>query len=591
MRHFNSIALSSSPKFFKVTLILAIALLVFIGSTTYKQIEELRDAADMIAHTMAVEKEINNLFSHYVLMQSNAFEQILRSESLGRAAFTEHKKKHDSIYRTLKKLTQNIPQQQQYLVEVERVERGFYTSLEELFQTSANSTQPTTDWTQSLQSITMAMEKLERIRDQMLSAEDDAMQLWEEQYRSPVFFTPLLTLLLGMFALSVFVFAFWRVNQQRKATKRTQTFLESVLAHTNNVIGFFSPLRDSEGTIKDFKIDFTNHAIEPVLKQKPSAVQNHLMSEILPMNFENGVFDELVAVLEEQKTHQFKTLFEFEGTKTWFYTVASILNEGVLTTSTDITEQVTSDQELRLKNEELQRYNTELQSFNRVASHDLQEPMRKIQLFISRILESEIQQLSEKGKTYFKKVSNAARRMQTLIKYLLAYSRLDKTKDDFQNIALQDVLDKVLEDMEELIEESGVEIAIDELPTVKGIPFQLEQLLNNLISNAIKYRGDTENPKIVIDCKKLSREDIPDEFEKIYEHYHRLSVMDNGIGFDNAQAEKIFGLFERLHQRDEYSGTGIGLAICKKIAENHKGHIIAESEKDSGAAFCVYLPV
>lgn len=582
---------TSSPKFFIATLILSIALLIFIGSTTYRQIEELREATDRITHTMAVEKEINSLFSHYVLMQSDAFEQILRSGGLDQTAFARHKKKQDSLYHTLKKVTQNIPQQQQYLVEVERVESELYTSLEKLAQTSTNSTQPETDWAQSLQPITIAMKKLERIQDQMLSVEDTLMQLWKEQYRSSVFFTPLMTLVLGSFSLSVFVFAFWRVNQQRKATQRTQTFLENVLAHTNNVISFFSPVRDSEGIIKDFKIEFTNHAIEPFLKRKSSSIQNHLMSELLPMNFNNGIFDELVVVLEVQKTRKFKTLFEFEGTTTWFYTVASLLNGGVLTTSTDITEQVTSNRELRLKNEELQRSNTELKSFNRVASHDLQEPMRKIQLFVSRILESEIQQLSEKGKTYFEKVSSAAHRMQTLIKYLLAYSRLDKTKDDFQDIALQEVLNKVLEDMEERIEESGIEIAIDELPTIRGIPFQLEQLLNNLISNAIKYRGNTENPKIVIDCKKLSRADIPDEFEKVYEQYYRLSVMDNGIGFDNAQAEKIFGLFERLHQQNEYSGTGIGLAICKKIAENHKGHIIAESGKGKGATFCVYLPV
>ncbi|GAL61507.1 sensor histidine kinase [Algibacter lectus] len=118
----------------------------------------------------------------------------------------------------------------------------------------------------------------------------------------------------------------------------------------------------------------------------------------------------------------------------------------------------------------------------------------------------------------------------------------------------------------------------------------MEQLFNNLVSNAIKYGSTTEPPKIVIDCKKLSRNKISEVFDKKRKNYYRISIMDNGIGFDQENAEKIFGLFERLHQKDEYSGTGIGLAICKKIVLNHKGHIVAQSEPGKGSTFCIYLP-
>lgn len=257
----------------------------------------------------------------------------------------------------------------------------------------------------------------------------------------------------------------------------------------------------------------------------------------------------------------------------------------------DITDQVKAENKLKAKNEELKRSNEELESFNRVASHDLQEPLRKIQMFISRISEGELDALSEKSKMYFNKIDSAAHRMQTLIKYLLAYARLNNEKKDFTQVSLNETIVKVLDDLEERIEASEVKITVDQLPVVHAIPFQMEQLFNNLISNAIKYGSLNDDAKILIDCKKLSKNNIPEEFNKKRKYYYRISVMDNGIGFEQENAKKIFGLFERLHQKDEYSGTGIGLAICKKIVLNHKGHIMAESEKGKGTTFCVFLPV
>jgi signal transduction histidine kinase len=147
----------------------------------------------------------------------------------------------------------------------------------------------------------------------------------------------------------------------------------------------------------------------------------------------------------------------------------------------------------------------------------------------------------------------------------------------------------VQEDVEDRINALNVSLVIDDLPTVKAIPFQMEQLFNNLISNAIKYRG-LENPRIVIGFKKFKKNEITDDFIKKSKSYYRISVLDNGIGFDQEHAEKIFELFQRLHQKNEYSGTGIGLAICKKIVQNHNGHIIANSTLGIGTAFYFYLP-
>lgn len=271
--------------------------------------------------------------------------------------------------------------------------------------------------------------------------------------------------------------------------------------------------------------------------------------------------------------------------KTWGH----FQNNQLIGVVQDVTSVIKTELKLKDKNQELKRSNAELESFNRVASHDLQEPIRKIQMFISRIAEDDLEKMSDKSKAYFQKINTSSERMRLLIKYLLSYSRINKTKNDFDETNLNQVLEKVMEDLEDRITASNIHIAIDELPTVKAIPFQMEQLFNNLISNAIKYKG-IEDPKIIISSKKLNKNEITDDFIKKSKSYYRISVLDNGIGFDQEHAEKIFELFQRLHQKSEYSGTGIGLAICKKIVQNHNGHIIAESELGKGASFCFYLP-
>ncbi len=256
----------------------------------------------------------------------------------------------------------------------------------------------------------------------------------------------------------------------------------------------------------------------------------------------------------------------------------------------DVTDQMKSERILRYRNLELKRTNAELESFNRVASHDLQEPLRKIQMFLSRISEDDRKMLSDRVVHNLDKVNHTAIRMQSLIINLLTYSRIDNRHENFEEVNINIVLEKVLEDLAVPIQDARVVISFEELPTVKGVAYQLEQVFSNLISNAIKYRSKTKTPEIAIHAEKVHRSQIAESFEKPALHYYKITTVDNGIGFDPEYAIKIFELFERLHQKTEYSGTGIGLAICKKIIENHHGYIYAESHEDKGAAFMIYLP-
>ncbi|CAM3574419.1 PAS domain-containing protein [Zobellia roscoffensis] len=256
----------------------------------------------------------------------------------------------------------------------------------------------------------------------------------------------------------------------------------------------------------------------------------------------------------------------------------------------DISLSIEAEEQLRASNMELQHSNAELESFNRVASHDLQEPLRKTQMFISRIESTEAEHLSEKGRVYFKKVVNAASRMQALVLNLLTYSRIDSKHEDFELIDLNQVLQKVKEDLSTNIENTGANIKSENLPTLKGVSYQLEQLFNNLISNALKYKVADVTPSLTIQAEKVHAKQIPEDFFKMANTYYKITIIDNGIGFSTEHSEKIFEVFQRLHQKSEYTGTGIGLAICKKIVENHRGFIYATSELGKGSAFIFYLP-
>ena len=246
--------------------------------------------------------------------------------------------------------------------------------------------------------------------------------------------------------------------------------------------------------------------------------------------------------------------------------------------------------ELEQKNIDLDKMNKELQAFAYISSHDLQEPLRKIQTFASRIVEKEEHNLSDIGKDYFKRMKSAADRMQTLIQDLLVYSRTNTSERKFELIELKDLMEEIKRDIKEEIEQKQGVIEILETCPVKMINFQLKQLLLNLISNSLKFSNPLNPPHITISCethlgKKFQNVKlIPDK------EYCHIRISDNGIGFEQKYSEKIFELFQRLNAKDKYIGTGIGLAIVKRIVENHGGTITAKGEINKGATFDIYIP-
>lgn len=257
----------------------------------------------------------------------------------------------------------------------------------------------------------------------------------------------------------------------------------------------------------------------------------------------------------------------------------------------DITELKVYEKELEHKIKELNKSNQQLEQFAYIASHDLQEPLRKIMAFGERLSSKFAGQLPDDGQFYINRMLDAANRMKTLMENLLLYSRASRKIEPVEKISLNEIVEMVLSDLEVKVQETDAEIEVLPLPTVLALSTQMQQLFLNLISNALKFVLPSQKPKIRIESFEATKQELQAlNFPQKAKRYHKLVVSDEGIGFDSEYSEKIFVIFQRLHGRSEFEGTGLGLAICKKIIDNHHGYIKAESVLNKGSKFMVYLP-
>ena len=264
---------------------------------------------------------------------------------------------------------------------------------------------------------------------------------------------------------------------------------------------------------------------------------------------------------------------------------------GLLGVFTDITDRKMAEGTLKDFAARLERSNRELQDFAYVASHDLQEPLRKVSVFGERLKAKCSEVLGDEGKDYLDRMQKATGRMQGLINDLLNFSRVTTKSQPFAAVDLNEVVREVTTDLEARIEQVGGRVEAGQLPTIEAEPLHMRQLLQNLIGNALKFRRPDTKPVIKITAVIGKHPPAPGSRSTAPREMVRLSVSDNGIGFDEKYTERIFQVFQRLHSRAEYEGTGIGLAITRKIVEHHSGEITAKSKPGEGATFIVTLPV
>lgn len=256
----------------------------------------------------------------------------------------------------------------------------------------------------------------------------------------------------------------------------------------------------------------------------------------------------------------------------------------------NITKLKEHDRLLEQKIEELNKSNLELEEFAYVASHDMQEPLRKISTFGQRLKTQFSDVLNEDGTMYLSRMMNASENMRNLIDNLLEFSKVSRNKQAYEQVNLSDLLKTTIDDLDMKIDETGAVVEVEDLPVIEAIASQVRQLFFNLLHNAIKFRKKDSGLKINVTQHTLTAQEKTDFKLPVQKEYLLLKIADNGIGFEQQYAERIFQLFQRLEGKSEYPGTGIGLSICRKIVTNHKGLIFAESEPGKGTTFSVILP-
>jgi PAS domain S-box-containing protein len=310
---------------------------------------------------------------------------------------------------------------------------------------------------------------------------------------------------------------------------------------------------------------------------------------------EAGLPEQLIdlAVKDGKATHEGWRLRK-DGTAFWGSVVITALHNSsgqvvaFSKVTRDLTERKQSEDKLLRYARQLEAQNKELKQFTYAAAHDMKEPLRKILMYYSAIRGENGEFLPlEQQQSYLRRSAEAASRMQRLIDDLLAFTTLVGTGQTFEPVDLNLLIAEVVAEFQDSIDQRDVTIDCGRLPTVKGIAFQLRQLFANLLGNSIKFRSGDRPLRISITASSIRVPEMADVYGA--ERFDRIEVRDNGIGFDPEFSEKIFDMFERLHGRDQFSGTGIGLAICRRVMENNRGFIRAQGRKDQGAVFQVFF--
>ena len=380
----------------------------------------------------------------------------------------------------------------------------------------------------------------------------------------------------------------WELEQRNETLRKSEERYHKMIAEIED---YAIILLDTNGNIQNW-----NTGAEKI--------KGYKAEEIIGKNFrifyllqdrDNKLPEKLLErVIREGKSAYEGWRVRKDGSTFWGSIVVTALHDdngeviGLSKVTRDLTEKKKAEDKMREYLAELENRNSELEQFAYIASHDLQEPMRKIQTFtevIERNLDDEVI-----VKRYFEKINTSARRMVELITSVLNYSRLSKERDLREDADLNEVLAGIESDFELPIREKNAKIVYNGLPVLKAHPLQMHQLFSNLISNALKFSSGS--PVITISSQKIAKEGMKSSPVVLTaDQYLEIVVKDNGIGFEQEYENLIFSMFQRLHPRQEYAGTGIGLAICKKIMENHKGFMRAEGEPRKGSSFYLYFPL
>lgn len=580
--------------------IVGLAVLFYFSFLSFRQIKVLEQSEQLLTQSYQVKVLLEQIISYSNDIETERLAYAITNDTEFIKPIGVIQSKLDTLYNKVNLLTKDNPMQQKNLSEIKplidqriAVLQDNNTILNAVSMDAASVKTKIKNETESINALHQKISSMVIVEDKLLSER-------KAEHKSVLTKMPYFAMLLLAFSIFKFLISFYVINNDFKRINKVSNELKLIndsFEHAQEIANISHWQWDLETNKQIFSdnqyvlLGCKPGEFEPTFEAYLNFVHPDDRAKVLKEN--NDLLTNNIA------NDSVYRIIRKDGELRYFKSVGRLITDEngkkvIIVTKYDITDQYLISKELEERNAELTNTNTELASFNYIASHDLQEPLRKIQLFISKIFDDKELQLSEKNLDYFKRMQTVANRMQNLIEDLLIYSRTNASEKSFEptdiNLIVENIKNEIIAD--EAKADKDITINFKDLPVVNGISFQLKQLFSNLIDNSVKY----SNPMLplVINIESsivdgVSIQDIPES--KMHKKYYQITVTDNGIGFEQYYSKQIFNLFQRLHDKKSFSGTGIGLAICKKVAENHNGFIAASGEINKGAVFTFYMPV
>lgn len=586
----------NSSNLLRVIFTIAIFILLFLSFYAYKHNENLNDSGKVVMHTYEINIQLEKLMSAIKDAETGQRGYIITHNSRFLTPYLFSRDKVNASFIRLKKLTANNPKQQENLQKLFHLINQRFVSFENCLKYNDPATYDKRKLDNHMFGGRILMENIRFQVDDMNDIERKYLEKKQKIYDQEIRLGPVFSVSLFLLALSFILLAYRQIRQDLERLKvyNKRLLITSGQIAESEIIGKFSTW---QWDLDTDKIEYSDNQYL-LLGAQPGAftpTKDSFLNFVHPEDQESFSKFTQDIIDNKQASSIYYRIVRLDNQIRYFKSTGKLLTDHqgdkvLLGINFDVTDEHLLNIELQQRNQELEKSNKELASFNHVASHDLQEPLRKIQTFISRVSDKDKDSLSDMGKQYISKIEISARRMRVLIDDLLLFSRTNATKKEFLLSDLNELFGNAIAELNETIEDKKAIIHCEHLPKLEVIPYQIEQLFINIIGNSLKYSQPEQPVHVTIECEKIASSVYPELLNQSIKKYFKITFTDNGMGFDPQFKETIFVLFQRLHSKTEYPGTGIGLAICKKIVENHKGNIIADSTPNEGSIFTVFLP-
>ena len=589
--------LFKSPLFLRIILLTSLFVILLIGGFTYKHISNLTDSTNIVIYTYEVNVELEQLNAYLSDAESVHRKYTLTKDTLYLEPYFIAREKINNSFLQLKEFTIVNVSQQENLTILKKLIDSLFSNFSKTDILVKNDEIDTGIFNMLIFEEKVILDSIRRKVTEIIDIENKLLNERQKAYKSDLRFTPLFFYLVLLVTLVVIIISFNKINTDliKIKTQNDQLLIFKESTNQSEIIG-------KHGNwiwhIDSNKFAYSDNLYR-LLGEEPQSFEanfDNFLKFVHPEDVNRLTKDLDKMIVDEELPFVSYRIVQKNGDTKYLKAYAKAFygidrQKRLLGITSDITDEIESFLALEERNLELERNNKELSAFNYAASHDLQEPLRKIQTFISRLEEKESDKFSESGRQYLNGINSAIARIRLLIDDLLQFSRTNKPDKEFVMADLNELFENAKQDLAIAILEKKSQITSDLLPNGLVIAFQIQQLFFNLLSNSLKYSKKETTPIIKINYSAVKAKDQPNLVKATKSNYHKITFTDNGIGFDQKYSEQIFNLFNRLHSKQDYSGTGIGLSICKKIIENHRGFIFAKGEINSGSVFTIYLPI